>query len=268
MNALTIQRASDLISRKVLMAGPAAPPIPASQRFGGVRFDSVDLDQALAHIAARPEAAPFDYVSTPNAEFIAWAHRRPEFMAVLDNAWICTNDSRVLARAARLRGKTLTFAPGSYIVRALFERRLIQPDDRLTVLGGTPDITAILVQRYGLTALRQHIPPMGFIHDAAAVAAAIAFVQANPARFVFIAMGAPQSDLLAARIKQAGGATGLGLNIGSSLGTLAGLNARTPDWMEKNGLVWLYRLIREPRRLARRYFGPALEGLVRGVAKG
>jgi exopolysaccharide biosynthesis WecB/TagA/CpsF family protein len=253
------------------MTGTAAPrfaPQFASQRFGGVRFDTLDLEQAVAAIAARPAAAPFDYVSTPNAEFIEWAHRQPAFMAVLDDAFITTNDSRVLARAALLRGKTLAFAPGSYIVRELFERRLIQSNDPLTVLGGTPEMIGIIVQRYGLTALRQHIPPMGFIRSPAAVADAIAFVQANPARFVFVAMGAPQSDLLSARIKQAGTACGLGLNIGSSLGTLAGLNARTPDWMENNGLVWLYRLIREPRRLAKRYFGPALTGLVRGVWEG
>jgi exopolysaccharide biosynthesis WecB/TagA/CpsF family protein len=242
--------------------------LPPMQRIGGVRFDSLDLDQAVQRIAERPAGAPFDYVSTPNAEFIEWAHRRPEFMTVLDDAFISTNDSRVLARAARLRGKTLCFAPGSYIVRELFERRLIRADDTLTVLGGTKEMMDIIVGRYGLTALRQHIPPMGFINNSAAVAQAVAFVQLHPARFVFIAMGAPQSDLLAARIKQAGRATGLGLNIGSSLGTLAGLNARTPDWMENSGLVWLYRLMKEPRRLARRYLGPSLWGLVRAVREG
>lgn len=250
------------------MSTSAPAGLPPMQRFGGVRFDSLDLDQALQRIAARPPTAPFDYVSTPNAEFIEWAHRRPDFMAVLDDAFITTNDSRVLARAARLRGKTLCFAPGSYIVRELFQRRLIQPDDSLTVLGGTPEMMDIIIARHGLTALRQHIPPMGFIDNPAAVAQAVAFVQQHPARFVFIAMGAPQSDLLAAKIKRAGGATGLGLNIGSSLGTLAGLNARTPDWMENSGLVWLYRLTKEPKRLARRYFGPALWGLVRAVRKG
>ena len=80
--------------------------------------------------------------------------------------------------------------------------------------------------------------------------------------------GPPHSDLLADTIARTGRATGLGLNIGSSLGTLAGLNARTPDWMENHGLVWLYRLIREPKRLWRRYLGRSLRGLITAVRLG
>jgi N-acetylglucosaminyldiphosphoundecaprenol N-acetyl-beta-D-mannosaminyltransferase len=153
-------------------------------------------------------------------------------------------------------------------VRDLFAHGLVGADDVLSVVGGTPDMVPLLKQRYGLLNVYQHVPPMGFIHDAAAVEAAIEFVNAHPARFVFIAMGPPHSDQLAAMIKRRGLATGLGLAIGSSLTTLLGLNARTPDWMERNGLVWLYRLIQEPRRLWRRYLGRSVRGLVRAVWQG
>jgi len=33
-----------------------------------------------------------------------------------------------------------------------------------------------------------------------------------------------------------------------------------PDWMETNGLVWLFRLWREPKRLWKRYLGRSLVG--------
>ena len=32
-----------------------------------------------------------------------------------------------------------------------------------------------------------------------------------------------------------------------------GLVGRAPDWVQRWGLEWVYRLLKEPRRLARRY---------------
>ena len=34
---------------------------------------------------------------------------------------------------------------------------------------------------------------------------------------------------------------------------VAGVTRRAPRWMQDAGLEWLYRLVQEPRRLARRY---------------
>ena len=43
------------------------------------------------------------------------------------------------------------------------------------------------------------------------------------------------------------------LPFGGAIDFLAGMTRRAPQWMQRNGLEWLYRLTREPRRLARRY---------------
>ena len=39
----------------------------------------------------------------------------------------------------------------------------------------------------------------------------------------------------------------------NSIESLAGKIPRAPRWMSRHGLEWLYRLLREPRRLWRRY---------------
>ena len=91
------------------------------------------------------------------------------------------------------------------------------------------------------------------IRNEAAVAETIAFVAANPARCVFVAMGPPQSELLCGRIIADGRATGVGLCIGSSLSVLTGDSHPAPDLLEHSGFVWLYRLAKEPKRLWRRY---------------
>ena len=45
------------------------------------------------------------------------------------------------------------------------------------------------------------------------------------------------------------------LGVGAAFGIHAGLLPQAPRWMQRAGLEWLYRLLREPRRLWRRYLG-------------
>jgi len=48
-------------------------------------------------------------------------------------------------------------------------------------------------------------------------------------------------------------APAVSLGVGAALDFAAGAVRRAPLWMQRAGLEWFYRLIREPRRLARRY---------------
>ena len=43
------------------------------------------------------------------------------------------------------------------------------------------------------------------------------------------------------------------LGVGAAFDIHAGTLAQAPGWMQRHGLEWLYRLVREPRRLWRRY---------------
>jgi N-acetylglucosaminyldiphosphoundecaprenol N-acetyl-beta-D-mannosaminyltransferase len=43
------------------------------------------------------------------------------------------------------------------------------------------------------------------------------------------------------------------MGVGGSLDIVAGFIARAPLWAQRAGLEWLFRLVQEPRRLARRY---------------
>jgi N-acetylglucosaminyldiphosphoundecaprenol N-acetyl-beta-D-mannosaminyltransferase len=43
------------------------------------------------------------------------------------------------------------------------------------------------------------------------------------------------------------------VGVGAAFDFHAGLVSQAPPWMQRNGLEWVYRLSREPRRLWRRY---------------
>jgi N-acetylglucosaminyldiphosphoundecaprenol N-acetyl-beta-D-mannosaminyltransferase len=219
----------------------------------GLEFADLDAESAAALLAGRRESAPFGYVTTPNADHLVRLHRRPELWPLYQNAMLRLLDSRVVALAARLVGLGVPpVAPGSDLT-ALLLRRHLAADERITIVGLSPCWLPLLVARCGLAPPAHYDPPRGFERDPDALRTTVEFVVAHPARFVFLAVGSPRQERLAAAIKATGRATGVGLCIGASLEFIAGAKRRAPVWMRRAGLEWLHRLGRDPRRLARRY---------------
>jgi exopolysaccharide biosynthesis WecB/TagA/CpsF family protein len=224
-----------------------------SVRLLGLDFADCDAAGAAALLAERPAEAAFDYVVTPNAAHLVRLARDPALAAIYRGALLRLLDSRVVATASTALGLPAPrIAPGSDLTALLLARHL-QRGDPITIVGLGAAWLPALVTRFGLTPPAHYNPPMGFASDRAAFAETVAFVLAHPARFVFLAVGSPQQETLAATIAATGRATGTGLCIGASLEFLAGAARRAPDWMQRSGLEWLFRLGSDPRRLARRY---------------
>ena len=233
-------------------------------RFAGLRFTPLSVDETVVALDGRAADQPFVAFVTPNAEHASLRRSDALFQECGDTCWISTNDSRILGRAAWLAGIDLKFAPGAYVVDRLF-KDVINPTDAISIIGGTPEVVARLVAQFQLTRVAHHNPPMGFIHDPVAVKAAVEFVANHPSRFVFVAMGPPQSEKFCQFLIADGRSTGVGLCIGSSINVVTGQSDPAPTWMERSGLVWLYRLVREPKRLWRRYLVRGLFGLGLGL---
>lgn len=219
----------------------------------GLDFASLDVARAASRIAEHPAGAPFRYVVTPNADHLVRLSRDPRLSPIYRNAALCLLDSRVVSGLARLLGLPVPqVVPGSDLTEHLLRHHL-QPGERITIVGLSPVWLPGLIERRGLAPPAHYDPPMGFEHDPVALAAAVAFVQAHPARFVFLAVGSPRQEYLAAEIAACGGVTGTGLCIGASLEFLAGARGRAPQLLRQAGLEWLFRLATDPRRLFRRY---------------
>ena len=219
----------------------------------GLDFADLDVAAAADLLASRPATAPFGYVATPNADHLVRLHRCPELRPLYQSAMLILLDSRVVALVARLIGLPApAVAPGSDLTALLLARHL-GAGERITIIGLAPRWLPRLAARYGLARPAHYDPPRGFEHDPPAFRSAVDFVLAHPARFVFLAVGSPRQEMLAAAIQATGRAYGAGLCIGASLEFVAGAQPRAPVWMQHAGLEWAHRLGRDPRRLARRY---------------
>ena len=220
--------------------------------FLGLAFLDAEAASVAERLGRRPPDAPFAYLVTPNADHFVRLGRRPTLSPLYEGAQWCCLDSMAVALGARLLGlRTPIVATGADILAAVLDRHL-RAGDKLTIIG--LDAAGVAVLRFRLPAVEvaHHQPPQRLAQDAPALARAVDFAVAHPARFTVLAVGSPVQEQLAVAI-QGSGATGVGLCVGAALDFWTGLAPRAPSWLRRLGLEWLFRLWREPRRLARRY---------------
>jgi exopolysaccharide biosynthesis WecB/TagA/CpsF family protein len=225
-----------------------------------VEFSDCDLQQFIA-IAAEFGSEKYAYAVTPNVDHLIRFCEDATFRELYRSAGYVLLDSRFLATLLRIvAGLRLPTSPGSDVTQRLFDQ-VIQPADKVVVIGGSADQAELLARRYGLRGLRHLNPPMSFIHDPASVEACLEFIEnESPFRFCLLAVGCPQQEILAKALQSRGRARGLALCVGASINFLTGIERRAPTWMQNLGCEWLYRLWQDPGRLAKRYLvrGPRI----------
>lgn len=229
------------------------------------QIDDLDLPGFLK-VAAGFGVERYGYVVTPNVDHLIRCHEDPAYHSLYRSATYVLLDSRFAAHLLRVvKGLRLPVCPGADAFPELLEK-VVAPTDRIVLIGGNAQQAQTLATTYGLTDLHHHNPPMGFINDPAAVRECLEFIEAaSPFRFCFLAVGAPQQEQIACQLMQRGRARGLALCFGASLNFVTGVERRAPVWMRRIGSEWIYRLMQDPRRLARRYLirGPRIFGHLR-----
>jgi N-acetylglucosaminyldiphosphoundecaprenol N-acetyl-beta-D-mannosaminyltransferase len=76
-------------------------------------------------------------------------------------------------------------------------------------------------------------------------------VNASGATLVFVGLGCPKQEVWMAQHR--GKINAVMLGVGAAFDYHAGTLQRAPVWMQRFGFEWAYRLLKEPRRLWRRY---------------
>lgn len=225
-----------------------------TRRLLGLDLVDAKLGEVADTLAARSASEKFTYIVTPNADhFVRLTRENATLIQYYSQAGALLLDSRVVHRIACVLGLTAPqVITGSDLTEYLL-RNCITTDEPITLVGTTLAAGARLRHMFGLSHLAHFAPPFGFENDPKIVDECVRFVRDNPARFVLLACGSPRQELLAHRILQKGGATGVALCIGSAVDQIGGLDTRAPTWLRLHGLEWLWRALRDPNRLGRRY---------------
>lgn len=220
--------------------------------FLGAPFDPIPQDVAVDLVAAPEDQSKFRYVVTPNVDHVVRLSSNRMLAQYYDDAWISLCDSRPIAALAHAVSLDLPLVTGSDLTARIF-KTVVKDGDVVTLIAADPSIVHDMELAYPKVHFRSHVPPKGVMNDPTALQACVDFVAAEPARFVFIAIGSPQSEKIAHALAQRTDASGVGFCVGASLEFLVGTRKRAPLWMRQTGLEWAHRLASDPKRLWRRY---------------
>lgn len=226
---------------------------PATVSVLGVEVAALARAEALQRIEALLDASTPALVAFVNAHTVNVAVRDGRFRSALAAADLVLNDGIGMQLAARLQGRRFPAnLNGSDLLPHVLDAAA-RRGRRVYLLGGRPGVAAAAA-----AAARRRVPALevcgardGFF-DPAESAAVAADVRRARADVLLVAMGNPAQELWLAEWLPATGAQ-LGIGVGAFLDFQAGAVRRAPQWLNRAGLEWAYRLAREPRRLARRY---------------
>ncbi len=230
---------------------------PGRVNIGTIHADRVSMSDALAIIERLARAGTGGFVVTPNVDHVVMAERDVRFRAAYAAASLSLVDGTPLVWLGRALGTPFPEKiSGSDLIRPLMglaaDRGM-----RVYLLGAAEGVAARAAGRLIEENPELHIvgidsPPLGFDRDPLQEEAVRARVARTRPDLVLVALGAPKQELLMHRWHRRG-VRAVMLGIGAGLDFIAGNVSRAPQWISSAGLEWLYRLSREPRRLAKRY---------------
>jgi N-acetylglucosaminyldiphosphoundecaprenol N-acetyl-beta-D-mannosaminyltransferase len=159
--------------------------------------------------------------------------------------------------ASKLQGTPLPErVPGSDLIWSISERAATE-DASVFLLGGSPGAAVDAGRRLATQFPRLriagcHFPDYGFLQRDAEVERMVRDLTDAEPSVVFVGLPSPVAERTIELLRPSLPRTWF-LGIGVTLSFVAGEVRRAPQWTHKLGLEWVWRLIQEPGRLARRY---------------
>jgi N-acetylglucosaminyldiphosphoundecaprenol N-acetyl-beta-D-mannosaminyltransferase len=240
------------------MSSASSPATAAGAAYRQVAIDSIVVDDigftaAVEAIVGWGREGSGGYVLTPNVDYVVRARRDPAFRRIVEGARLRVPDGMGIVYGARLAGRALR---GTVTGRLMPEAIARHPDrPRLALMGGQPgaaDRAAERLRAAGGEVSVATSPPMGFkVGGAEDTASVRALAEAQP-QILFVGLGSPKQDRWMAHHAAELPRTVM-IGVGAGIDVLGGKQPAAPAWMTRVGLEWAYRLIHNPRRLARRY---------------
>jgi exopolysaccharide biosynthesis WecB/TagA/CpsF family protein len=226
--------------------------IPSITMFG-VPIASLTTSAALARVEDLHDRDGPALVAFANAHTLNLAARDAGFRGILQRADLLLNDGSGVALAARLQGRrfpdNLNGTDLSPEILALARQR----GWRVYFLGARPGIAE--AARDNLVAQLPGLTVVGVRHgyfSTDELTSVVDDIRRHDADVLFVAMGNPvQERWLDANLAATGARVGIA--VGAFLDFSAGVVSRSPTWVRRLGIEWLYRLYLEPGRMWRRY---------------
>jgi N-acetylglucosaminyldiphosphoundecaprenol N-acetyl-beta-D-mannosaminyltransferase len=226
----------------------------------GTPVDMLSLREAAGRIEEYIGQGVPRLVVTANPEIIMLARSDAGFGEILAKADMVTADGIGVVMAARILGVPLRErVTGIDLSRELF-LAAARKGYRIYLLGAAPGVAEQAARNLagefpGIRIVGCHD---GYFSDDGPV---VADIKAKAPDILLAALGMGKQEKWVWRHKAELGVP-VSIGVGGSLDVYAGIARRAPLWMQRLGLEWLYRLLRQPSRFWRMLALPYFLALV------
>lgn len=197
---------------------------------------------------------------TPNVDHLVKLQRDREFYGVYQKAEWVVCDSKILYLLSKLLKRPLPEAiPGSSFFTSYYMYHKDDPDCRIFLLGAKEGIAAKAMQRINEKVGRRivvgaHSPSFGFEKNEKECEELIDIINKTGANVLLVGVGAPKQEKWIMKYRDRMPDVKLFMALGATIDFEAGTLKRAPAIWQKIGMEWLYRCLKEPKRLFKRYF--------------
>ncbi|MDO4935430.1 MAG: WecB/TagA/CpsF family glycosyltransferase [Phascolarctobacterium sp.] len=216
-----------------------------------VPVSSLSMQETVNFIQERLQKQEQTFAVTANAEIIMMAQNDSAYLELLKRTDIITPDGAGVVWAAKHLGSPVPERVAGYDLFHQLLQLAAKTQKKVYFFGGKPGIAeqakAKALELYpGLkiagcrNGYFQTEENETIIND----------INNSGAEMLFAALGAPKQEFWLDENK-AKLHTNLLMGIGGSFDVLSGKTTRAPLWVQKAGLEWLYRLMKEPYRFRR-----------------
>lgn len=217
----------------------------------GIKIDNISMDEAAGVLEEYLNMDMCSMVFTPNSEILVEAVKDREFEEILNKGHLVVPDGIGVVIASRFYGTPFKERVAGFDLTMHLVEIANKKGSRIYLLGGKEGVAeeaAIkLTERY--SGLNIAGARNGYF-DTDSEEKIINDINNSKADILLAALGAPKQEKFIykhrdeLKVKIAAG-------IGGSLDILAGRAKRAPEFYQKAGLEWLYRLIKQPKRIIR-----------------
>lgn len=217
----------------------------------GVRIDAVTAGQAIARIRSFLQGNTQHHVMTPNSEMLVEASENESFKHLINRSSLNIPDSAGLLWAARHTGQ---FLPERVTGVDTVERLCTELDvsHPVFLLGAGEGIA-----ERAADVLKKRNPNLNVVgmfagspRDADAEGIIKRINEAQP-RLLLVAYGAPAQDEWIDKHLSRLPSVKVAMGVGGTFDFIAGVQKRAPNIFRSLHLEWLWRVIREPKRIGR-----------------
>lgn len=226
-------------------------------KFMNTEIDNLTMSETLDAIDKLIQQNKNAYVVTPNVDHIVQLEYDSELRKAYANADLILTDGKPLLWIAKWYKTPIKEKISGSDLFPLLCKMAAEKGYKMFFLGAAKGVAAKaaenLMRRYpGLNVVGTYSPPYGFERDAEEMKKIIRMIRKAKPHILIVGLGCPKQEKFILNNQEELGVP-ISLGLGASLDFEAGNIKRAPRWMTNHGLEWLFRIMQDPKRMAKRY---------------